>query len=145
QAGRQLASFFSTFSHYGYVETVSGNTLAAKADGAFNTIMRYFAGLFCLGAILIHGFFNGLLGWIVSFVANFDVYSILGDNVPVLLKDTVSHPFVKAVYGFVQGVGLSPAFFNFLVLTGFYAIVGLFVYRMMRTLSSDAFHFGQFS
>ncbi|WP_390491213.1 hypothetical protein, partial [Staphylococcus pseudintermedius] len=26
QAGRQLASFFSTFSHYGYIETVSGNT-----------------------------------------------------------------------------------------------------------------------
>ncbi|MBI5973948.1 DUF4013 domain-containing protein [Staphylococcus caledonicus] len=144
QAGRQLASFFSTFSHYGYVETVSGNTLAAKADGAFNTIMRYFAGLFCLGAILIHGFFNGLLGWIVSFLAKFDVFSILGYNDPDQLKENASNPFVKAVYGFVQGVGLSPAFFNFLVLTGFYAIVGLFVYRMMRTLSSDAFHFGQF-
>lgn len=145
QAGRQLASFFSTFSHYGYIETVSGNTLAAKADGAFNTVMRYFAGLFCLGAILIHGFFNGLLGWIVSFLAKFDVFSILGYNDPEQLKEKASNPFVKAVYGFVQGVGLSPAFFNFLVLTGFYAIVGLFVYRMMRTLSSDAFHFGQFS
>ncbi|WP_268767850.1 MULTISPECIES: hypothetical protein [Staphylococcus] len=40
---------------------MSGNTLAAKADGAINTIMRYFAGLICLGAILIHGFFNSLL------------------------------------------------------------------------------------
>ncbi|HGX1293515.1 TPA: hypothetical protein ACNSFF_002805 [Staphylococcus aureus] len=145
QAGRQLASFFSTFSHYGYIETVSGNTLAARADGSINTIMRYFAGLFCLGAILIHGFFNSLLGWIVSFLANFDVFSILGYNDPEQLKEKASNPFVKAVYGFVQGVGLSPAFFNFLVLTGFYAIVALFVYRMMRTLSSDAFHFGQFS
>ncbi|MGO4038259.1 hypothetical protein [Staphylococcus pseudintermedius] len=145
QAGRQLASFFSTFSHYGYVETVSGNTLAAKADGGINTIMRYVAGLFCLGAILIHGFFNSLLGWIVSFLAKFDVFSILGYNDPEQLKEKASNPFVKAVYGFVQGIGLSPAFFNFLVLTGFYAIVGLFVFRMMRTLSSDAFHFGQFS
>lgn len=145
QSGRQLASFFSTFSHYGYVETVSGNTLAAKADGAVNTIMRYFAGLFCLGAILIHGFFNGLLGWIVSFLAKFDVFSILGYNDPEQLKEKASNPFVKAVYGFVQGIGLTPAFFNFLVLTGFYAIVAVFVFRMMRTLSSDAFHFGQFS
>lgn len=145
QAGRQLASFFSTFSHYGYVETVSGNTLAAKADGAINTIIRYIAGLLCLGAILIHGFFNSLLGWIVGFLANFDVFSILGYNDPEQLKEKAANPFVKAVYGFVQGVGLSPAIFNSLVLTGFYAIVGLFVYRMMRTLSSDAFHFGQFS
>lgn len=145
QAGRQLASFFSTFSHYGYIESVSGNILASKADGAINTIMRYFAGLFCLGAILIHGFFNEVLGWIVSFLAKFDVFSILGYNNPEELKEKASNPFVKAVYGFVQGIGLSPAFFNFLVLTGFYAIVGLFVFRMMRTLSSDAFHFGQFS
>ncbi|HDY5395648.1 TPA: hypothetical protein RPI64_002720, partial [Staphylococcus aureus] len=90
-------------------------------------------------------FFNSLLGWIVGFLANFDVFSILGYNDPEQLKEKAANPFVKAVYGFVQGVGLSPAIFNSLVLTGFYAIVGLFVYRMMRTLSSDAFHFGQFS
>lgn len=145
QAGRQLASFFSTFSHYGYIETVSGNKLAAKADGTINTITRYIAGIFCLGAILIYSFFNAILGWLVSFIGKLDIFSLLGYNDPEQLQENASNPFVKGIYGFAQGLGLSPAVFNSIMLAGFYVIVALFVFRMMRTLSSDAFHFGQMS
>lgn len=145
QAGRQLASFFSTFSHYGYVETVSGNTLAAKSDGFFNTLARYIAGFFCLGAILVYSFFNAILGWLVSFIGKLDIFSLMGYNDPEQLKNNASNPVVKGIYGFVQGLGISPAVFNAVMLGGFYVIVAIFVFRMMRTLSSEAFHFGQMS
>src|SRR5699024_8636697 len=59
------------------------------------------------------------------------------------LKDNTSNVFTKAIYGFIQGVGLSPHLFHLIVLASLWILVGLFIYRIMRTLSSSAFHFGQ--
>ena len=81
----------------------------------------------------------------VSFIGKLDIFSLLGYNDPEQLQENASNPVVKGVYGFAQGLGLSPAVFNSIMLAGFYVIVALFVFRMMRTLSSDAFHFGQMS
>ncbi|MDG0820734.1 DUF4013 domain-containing protein [Staphylococcus equorum] len=143
QAGRQLAAFFSTFSHYGYIETISGNKLAAQSDGAINSALRFVAGFTMIIALLFYEFFNTILGGAVSFIGTLDLFSIMGFSDSETLAKNTDNTFTKAIYGFVQGIGLSPHLFNLIVLAALWILVGLFVYRLMRTLSSQAFHFGQ--
>lgn len=143
QAGRQLAAFFSTFSHYGYIETISGNKLAAQSDGAINSILRFIAGFTMIIALLFYEFFNTILGGAVSFIGTLDLFSIMGFSDSETLAKNTDNTFTKAIYGFVQGIGLSPHLFNLIVLAALWILVGLFVFRLMRTLSSQAFHFGQ--
>lgn len=143
QAGRQLASFFSTFSHYGYIETVSGNSLAASAEGGVSSFFRFLAGLVLIVTLIVYQFFNTLLGYIVAFIGKLDFFSLLGYNDPEQMRKNADNPFTKAIYGFIQGMGISPAVFHLFVLIGFYIIVAIFAFRMMRTLSNRAFHMGQ--
>lgn len=143
QAGRQLASFFSTFSHYGYIETVSGNQLAVQSSGWINSAIRFFAGFIMILAMLFYEFFNSILGGAVSFIGKLDLFSLLGLTDSGQFKENTSNVFTKAIYGFVQGIGLSPYLFNLIVISSLWILVGLFIYRLMRTLSSSAFHFGQ--
>lgn len=143
QAGRQLAAFFSTFSHYGYIDTVSGSQLAAQSSGWINSAIRFIAGFTMIIAMLFYEFFNTILGGAVSFIGKLDLFSLLGLSDSEQLKDNTSNVFTKAIYGFIQGVGLSPHLFHLIVLASLWILVGLFIYRIMRTLSSSAFHFGQ--
>lgn len=143
QAGRQLASFFSTFSHYGYIETVSGNSIAASTDSKIGSAFRFLAGIILIVTLMFYQFFNAIFGWIISFIGKLDFFSLFGYNDPEKLKENASNPLTKAIYGFIQGTGISPAFFHLLILIGFYVICGIFAIRMMRTLSNRAFHFKQ--
>lgn len=143
QAGRQLAAFFSTFSHYGYIDTVSGSQLAAQSSGWVNSAMRFFAGFSMIIAMLFYEFFNSILGGAVSFIGKLDLFSLLGLTDSGQFKENTSNVFTEAIYGFVQGIGLSPYVFNLIVISSLWILVGLFIYRLMRTLSNSAFHFGQ--
>ncbi|HAC5789005.1 TPA_asm: hypothetical protein GZX72_14360 [Listeria monocytogenes] len=143
QAGRQLASFFSTFSHYGYIETVSGDVLASSGNQFITTIVRGIAGFIMMLAVIVHALFNNILGGLVSFIGKLDLFSLLGFTDSQTLKENTKNPIVKAIYSFIEGLGLTPQLFHAIVTTSFFLITALFVFRLMRTLSNDGFHMGQ--
>lgn len=141
QAGRQLASYFSTFAHYGYFNTVSGNKLAAEASGTMSTIARGIAGFVMIVTTLFYELFNTILGGAVNLISKLDILSLMGfGDVDQFTRNT-DNPFTKAIYGFVQGLGINPHLFKTMALITLYIIVALFVWRIMRTLSNEAFHF----
>lgn len=140
QVGRQLASFFSTFSHYGYIETVSGNRLASQASGGIQTVVRHFLGFFMILATMIYELFNFILGGVISLISHLDFFSLMGYKDANDYMESSKNPIVKAVYGFFQGLGFSPNAFYRIMLLGFFVSVGILIYRLMRTLSSRGFH-----
>lgn len=143
QAGRQLASYFSTFAHYGYFDTVSGNKLASKSSGIMSTISRGIAGLLMIITTLFYELFNTILGGAVNFISKLDLLSLMGfGDVDQFTRNT-DNPFTKAIYGFVQGLGINPHLFKTIALITLYIIVAIFVWRIMRTLSNEAFHFAK--
>lgn len=141
QAGRQLASYFSTFEHYGYFDTVSGNKLASQASGTMSTISRGIAGFVMIVTTLFYELFNTILGGAVNLISKLDILSLMGfGDVDQFTRNT-DNPFTKAIYGFVQGLGINPHLFKTMALITLYIIVAIFVWRIMRTLSNEAFHF----
>lgn len=141
QAGRQLASYFSTFSHYGYFDTVAGNKLAAKTSGSFSTITHGIAGFIMIVAMLFYELFNTILGGAVNLISKLDILSLMGFGDTDQFTRNTDNPFTKAIYGFVQGLGINPYLFKTISLISLYIIVAIFVWRIMRTLSNEAFHF----
>lgn len=145
QVGRQLASFFSTFSHYGYIQTVSGNTLASHASGGLQTIMRHILGFFMVISMLVYEMFNFILGNLVTFIGKLDFWSLMGYEDANEYAESTKNPIIKGIYGFIQGLGISANMFHRAMLLGFFIAVAIFVYRLMRTISGRGFHWGALS
>lgn len=141
QAGRQLASYFSTFEHYGYFDTVSGNKLASQASGTMSTISRGIAGFMMIITTLFYELFNTILGGAVNLISKLDILSLMGFGDTDQFTRNTDNPFTKAIYGFVQGLGINPYLFKTIALISLYIIVAIFVWRIMRTLSNEAFQF----
>ncbi|HDK3864884.1 TPA: hypothetical protein PR959_001563 [Staphylococcus aureus] len=142
-AGQQLASFLSTFNHYGYIDTVSGNRLAAQSTGFFDSLTKFVGGTILIITQVLVAFFQFLLGSLVSFFSQLNILSFMG--VTDTLSSDSDNPFIRAIYGFVEGIGINPLLFNMVVSISFFVMVAIFLFKIMAILSDKGFAFSRMS
>lgn len=105
QEGRKLASFLSTYSYYGYIETVSGNALASESSSMISGIGRGIGAFFVGISLGVYYMMSSFISWTVDGLVALNPYRLLGfDKGATTLPD---NPVSKGLSNFVEGFGFN--------------------------------------
>lgn len=132
KTGTQLASFLSTHSYYSYIDTISGNRVAAETSNGLVSIVKLFAGAIIMTSLALYYIIDGILSLVVKGFIAINPFALLGfGNEEVLLKN----PIANAINSMLISIGLDSAFFTSLTEFGLIFVVGIFGFKMMKYMS----------
>ena len=129
--GTQMASFLSTYNHYGYISTVSGQkALVGTSDGMAKLGRTFFGGLVALALALYTGV-NTLLDWVLNVLIGLNPLSLLGYGDSG--KAMTDNPVSNFVHNMFEAAGINSGFFDkiadlSLVLVIIFVVVGSMVF-----------------
>lgn len=133
--GRMLASTLATYSHYGYLQTVSGNSIATQTAGWISGMGRFVGGILA-GISIGLSFVAGLL---LKAVAN-AIISINPMNLLGFSKTNVAHnPISDALKNFLNNIGFNPSLFKAIAAVTMLLATTYFCYKLMKALGNDGF------
>ncbi|HLR42486.1 MAG TPA: hypothetical protein VK067_04475, partial [Pseudogracilibacillus sp.] len=113
--GTQMASFLSTYSHYGYIKTMSGQKAIASSKDQGAGIGRGLFGGFISIALVIYNTINQLLEWFISALISSNPIALLGLGDTSIVKD---NPISSVLHHFFDNIGLNSKFWDKLAAAG---------------------------
>jgi len=113
--GTQMASFLSTYSHYGYIKTMSGQKAIASSTDSTAGLGRGLFGGFISIALVIYNLINQLLDWFISALIASNPIALLGIGDSSIVKD---NPISAALHHFFHNIGLNSKFWDRLASAG---------------------------
>lgn len=113
--GTQMASFLSTYSHYGYIKTMSGQKAVASSKDSAAGIGRGLFGGFISIALVIYGAINQLLKWFIDALISTNPIALLGIGDSKIVQN---NPISSALHHFFQNIGLTSTFWDKLATAG---------------------------
>ncbi|MBG9206926.1 hypothetical protein H0243_14120 [Staphylococcus sciuri] len=131
-SGTQMASFLSTYSSYNYIDSISGNKVAAQTSNVFTLIAKLFAGFIIIVSLALYYIVDGLLRTLVDALIELNPFKLLGFG-----EDTTpfKNPINKAIQNMFNSIGLDNAFFEAISSFGLIFIIGVFGFMLMKYLS----------
>ncbi|WP_436890190.1 hypothetical protein [Mammaliicoccus sciuri] len=132
KSGTQLASVMSTYSNYGYWETVSGSRLAQSIAGSMNAGFKFVFGTIVIISLALYYMIDGLLMTVVNAMIELNPFKLLGFG-----DDTTAfkNPINKAIQNMFNYIGLDNAFFEALSSFGLIFIIAVFGFMLMKYLA----------
>ena len=140
-AGRLVASFLATYSHYNYINTVSGNSIAVGVQQFGSGFIRVISGLFISIGLGFYALINALSDLLVNTLLLLNPYHFLGfeQGADLLPKGN----FVsEALINFFDGLGLNGAFVTTLMELGMLIILFIFGIRVILLITRARFKEG---
>lgn len=140
-AGRLVASFLATYSHYNYINTVSGNSIAVGVQQFGSGFVRVISGLFISIGLGFYALINALSDLLVNTLLLLNPYHFLGfeQGADLLPKGN----FVsEALINFFDGLGLNGAFVTTLMELGMLIILFIFGIRVILLITRARFKEG---
>ena len=132
QEGRRLASFLSTYNYYGYIDTVSGNSLAAESNNAISSIGKGIGAFFAGIALTVYYVMNSFITWIVDFLVAMNPYRLLGfDKGKGVLPD---NPVSNALSKFVEGFGFDGKLITSVTELALMIVTFILAWQLMKLL-----------
>ncbi|MEB6038039.1 hypothetical protein [Staphylococcus pseudoxylosus] len=130
--GRKLASFFSTYSHYGYIETVSGNSLASEISNGLSLFFKLPAGIIVTISLILFYAISSIIKWITAVLVklNWLQYFGFGKGDGILPKN----PLSTAISNFFDGMNLNSSFFTALSEFGLMLIIFVGIVTILTKL-----------
>ncbi|MCQ9304936.1 hypothetical protein [Mammaliicoccus sciuri] len=132
KSGTQLASVMSTYSNFGYWETVSGSRIAQSSTGMLNGGFKFVTGTIVIVSLALYYMIDGLLMTVVNAMIELNPFKLLGFG-----DDTSAfkNPINKAIQNMFNYIGLDNAFFEAISSFGLIFIIGVFGFMLMKYLS----------
>ncbi|WP_394882239.1 hypothetical protein [Mammaliicoccus sciuri] len=132
KSGTQLASVMSTYSNFGYWETVSGSRIAQSSTGLLNGGFKFVTGTIVIVSLALYYMIDGLLMTVVNAMIELNPFKLLGFG-----DDTSAfkNPINKAIQNMFNYIGLDNAFFEAISSFGLIFIIGVFGFMLMKYLS----------
>ena len=127
-AGTQMASFLSTYSHYGYIDTMSGQTAVANTKDAGGGVGRAIFGGFISFALVIYSAINTALQWLIEALISANPLALMGFGDSTIVDD---NPISKALHNFFKNIGLDSKFWDTLADFGLTAVTLVFLISVM--------------
>ena len=127
-AGTQMASFLSTYSHYGYIDTMSGQTAVANTKDAGGGIGRAVFGGFISFALVIYSAINTALKWLIEALISANPLALMGFGDSTIVDD---NPISKALHNFFENIGLDSKFWDNLADLGLTIVTLVFLISVM--------------
>lgn len=127
-AGTQMASFLSTYSHYGYIDTMSGQTAVANTKDAGGGVGRAIFGGFISFALVIYSEINTALQWLIEALISANPLALMGFGDSTIVDD---NPISKALHNFFKNIGLDSKFWDTLADFGLTAVTLVFLISVM--------------
>ncbi|HGO3994654.1 TPA: hypothetical protein ACK1AU_002610 [Staphylococcus aureus] len=124
-AGTQLASFLSTFNHYGYIDTMSGQSVVGNAQNSFSGAIRAIFGAFIAIALIISACINTLQRWFIDALIHSNPLALM--NVGKAEDVTVNNPISDTLRKFFENMGLTGEFWDSLSKLGLTLITLFFI------------------
>ena len=151
KGGKYLASFLGTANNYNYIQTLSGNKIAAGANNFGASIFRHIGGFFALIALFLYELAHKASGYLSTALAKFNPYYLLGfgDGKPFTLGDKdKNNPIAEGITQAVNKLGLNGDVFAAIAEIGFAIILGILglavIYRFARAdLKGGMGHLGK--
>lgn len=110
--GRFLASTLKTFSTYGYISSVDGQSIAAQGENAVNSIGRWIGGAFAFLGLVMYSLMRNILKWVTDTLVLINPYRLIGitkgshAGQNELTSDGMDdNPIANAVQNFFRGIG----------------------------------------
>lgn len=113
--GTQMASFLSTYSHYGYIKTMSGQKAVASSKDSAAGIGRGVFGAFISIALVIYAAINQLLRWFIDALISTNPIALLGIGDSEIVD---KNPISSALHHFFENIGLTSKFWDKLATAG---------------------------
>uniref|UniRef100_UPI003F57B96E hypothetical protein n=1 Tax=Staphylococcus shinii TaxID=2912228 RepID=UPI003F57B96E len=113
--GTQMASFLSTYSHYGYIKTMSGQKAVASSKDSAAGIGRGLFGGFISIALVIYAAINQLLKWFIDALISTNPIALLGIGDSEIVD---KNPISSALHHFFENIGLTSKFWDKLATAG---------------------------
>lgn len=131
-SGTQMASFLSTYSSYNYIDSISGNKVAAQTSNVFTLIAKLLAGFIIIVSLALYYIVDGLLRTLVDALIELNPFKLLGFG-----EDTTpfKNPINKAIQNMFNSIGLDNPFFEAISSFGLIFIIGVFGFMLMKYLS----------
>lgn len=135
--GTQLASFLGTYSHYNYIDTVSGNRIASTTSNGISFVLKMIAGFIIVTSLAVYYMINSLLSLLVNGMIEINPFKILGfgDDKNIALEN----PIAKGIQTILYEIGLDDTFFTVITEFGLIFVVAFFGFKLMKYLSDKDF------
>lgn len=136
-SGTQLASFLGTYSHYNYIDTVSGNRIASTTSNGISFVLKMIAGFIIVTSLAVYYMINSLLSLLVNGMIEINPFKILGfgDDKNIALEN----PIAKGIQTILYEIGLDDTFFTVITEFGLIFVVAFFGFKLMKYLSDKDF------
>lgn len=131
--GTMIASILATFSHYNYIETVSGNKYASQASGLLSSLGRTFGGIIAYLSSAFSDIVSGLAKLLGQFLVEFNLYHIIWDTTEGI---TSTNPIITGVAKFFNAIGFNKKQLTTLFSFTFILITAIFGFAIMRNISN---------
>lgn len=133
KVGTKASAILSTFSHYNYFKTISGNSIALGAESIMSSIFRIIGGMIALIGAGFNSVMHGIAKSIGDFLVTFNPYAILWSTATTV---TSENPITKAVIAMLQGLGLTKTNLEIIFSVVFLVITGIFAFNLIRSISN---------
>ncbi|EKR9302848.1 DUF3659 domain-containing protein [Enterococcus faecalis] len=137
KAGEQLSALLATYSYYGYIETVSGNAIAATAVGGFYGFLRSIGSLIAGVAISISSIAEKINSALADLFMTLNPPSWVGYGTTEDLAQ--KNPIGKAFQSLLENLGLNNKFFRALADLSLIIFTGVLGFKLMKMLSESKF------
>lgn len=131
--GTMIASTLATFSHYNYIETVSGNKYASQASGLLSSFGRTFGGIIAYLSSAFSDIVSGLAKLLGQFLVEFNLYHIIWETTEGI---TSTNPIITGVAKFFNAIGFNKKQLTTLFSFTFILITAIFGFAIMRNISN---------
>ena len=135
--GQQLASTFKTFNYYGYINTVSGNSIVSGGKGAIAGIGRTFGGVIAFVGLVLFWAIRTISYWLLTTLAQMNPYHFVGFKQGAgLMPD---NPLSTATSKFFEGFGMNGEVITTITELGLIIILFLLGIGVIRHLTKARF------
>lgn len=131
-AGSQMASFLSTYSSYGYIDTNSGQKQLSDAGSKVSGGFKNFFGIIVAFALVISFVMNKILDWLVYALVDLNPLTLLGLGDVKISED---NPVAKAIKGLFDSLGFGDVFEKVQQI-GFMIIALMFIFGVVWAITS---------
>lgn len=133
----RLAAFLSTYSHYNYFQTVSGNKIAQTASSSISGIFRLIGGLIAVMSQGIESVAHVINNAIGTFFTRINLFSYVGfGKSKTGAKDGVYGALVQTVNTFLDDIGINKDLFKAVMSFSFLIVTGWLAYQLIKAISS---------
>lgn len=130
-SGSQMASFLSTYSSYGYIDTNSGQKQLNSAGNKMSGALKNLFGVIVAFALVINFVMSKILDWLVYALVDLNPLTLLGLGDVKISED---NPVAKGIKSVFDNIGLGDVF-DKVQSIGFMIIALMFIFGVIWALT----------